>query len=213
MAPRVDRRGRETAAGDPANFGPGLRIPTRFHGVSAGERDPAARRRLAAKRSRNMPTASGSADCSPRRTRRQTGRRGSRRAPRAGGRNTRSRWPRREPGGLALDQAPEDNAITEQQRPCEMLDRLGSGLHLRLKPARKSPAASTLHAERRRAPPPSGGELRSDARKPAKLSEVRPCRAPRARRAPPRPATQPGRCLRPAHETRCAYWRMKSATA
>src|ERR1700730_8166544 len=38
--------------------------------------------------------------------------------------------PRRQPGGFALDQAPEDDARTEQQCPREMLHRLGSGLHL-----------------------------------------------------------------------------------
>ena len=49
-----------------------------------------------------------------------------------------------------------------------MLDRLGSGLHLRRGPARKRPPARAFHAEHRRAAPPSGGGFAQQSAQPGK---------------------------------------------
>ena len=90
--------------------------------------------------------------------------------------------PRRQPVGLALEQAPEHDAVAEQQSARDVLDRLGPALRpgwRRPGPVRERPAARILHAEqqRRGAGAAAGaGPRRSDgtssARSPPKLSEV-----------------------------------------
>ena len=85
--------------------------------------------------------------------------------------------PRRQPGGLALEQAPEHDAVAAQQRAREVLDRLGLGLRRRWRgrgrrASAQRPASSMPNsAVRRRRRPPAIGLRSSDgtssARKPA----------------------------------------------
>lgn len=75
--------------------------------------------------------------------------------------------PGRQPGRLAREKAPEDDAVAAQERPREMLDRLGVGpgrIAGRPRPPRQRPAPRVLHAEHR-APPPASPLLGGDEKR------------------------------------------------
>src|SRR5262249_26743923 len=73
--------------------------------------------------------------------------------------------PRRQPRRLALEHAPEDDAVAAQERACKMLDRGGLGLRrarcrrIRPRTAGEGPAAGILHGEGGAAAPERGAAL------------------------------------------------------
>ena len=131
--------------------------------------------------SRSAPTASGSANCSPEKP-------ATKRPPRISPRalepaiDAQQLAPRRQPAGLALEQAPEHHAVAAQQRARDVLDGLGLAARGGCAGAARRPAPSGRHPPCRTrrcgagAAPPVSGLRRSDgtssARRPAKLSEV-----------------------------------------